>query len=60
MAAKGRGMTPEQKARVNLQRAASPRQWEFAREPDALTGYDELVVRARADEDNKPVVPKPT
>ncbi len=22
-------------------------EWEFAREPDALTGYDELVVRAR-------------
>jgi hypothetical protein len=21
-------------------------EWEFAREPDALTGYDELVVRA--------------
>jgi uncharacterized protein len=24
-------------------------EWEFSREPDALTGYDELVVRARAD-----------
>ena len=24
-------------------------EWEFAREPDALTGYDELVVRARVD-----------
>lgn len=35
-------------------------EWEFAREPDALTGYDELVVRARADEDNTPVVHKPT
>jgi len=22
-------------------------EWEFAREPDALTGYDELLVRAR-------------
>ncbi|OGA97087.1 MAG: hypothetical protein A3E79_03110 [Burkholderiales bacterium RIFCSPHIGHO2_12_FULL_61_11] len=22
-------------------------EWEFGREPDALTGYDELVVRAR-------------
>lgn len=22
-------------------------QWEFAREPDAATGYDELVVRSR-------------
>jgi uncharacterized protein len=24
-------------------------EWEFARKPDALTGYDELVARARAD-----------
>jgi predicted DNA-binding protein with PD1-like motif len=22
-------------------------EWEFAREPDAVTGYDELVVRAK-------------
>jgi len=34
-------------------------EWEFAREHYALTGYGELVVRARADEDNRSVVHKP-
>ena len=34
-------------------------EWECAREPDALTGYDELAVRARADEDNRSVAHKP-
>jgi len=29
-------------------------EWEFVREPDALTGYDELVVRARKSEKLKP------
>lgn len=34
-------------------------EWEFAREHYALTGHDELVVRARADEDTRSVVHKP-
>ena len=29
-------------------------EWEFAREPDALTGYDELVVRERVDDNAVP------